>query len=85
MFVDKPQTYELMKETMYLPELADRDARLRWAQRGALDTHARAMQRVREILSRENSAGFAPDVDARIRAVFPDLVAGDVLMPEGWK
>jgi trimethylamine--corrinoid protein Co-methyltransferase len=85
MFVDKPQTYELMKETMYLPELADRDARLRWSQRGSLDTHARALQRVREILSRKNSAGFAPDVDARIRAVFPDLVVGDAVLPEGWK
>jgi hypothetical protein len=27
---------------------------------------------------------LAPDVDARIRAVFPDLVAGDAVLPEEW-
>jgi trimethylamine--corrinoid protein Co-methyltransferase len=44
---------------------------------GALDAHARAMQRVRDILTRDNPATFSPDVDARIRAEFEGLVAGD--------
>jgi hypothetical protein len=35
------------------------------------------MQRAREILARDNPAAFSPDVDARIRAEFKNLVAGD--------
>jgi hypothetical protein len=38
------------------------------------------MQRVREILTRDNPAVFSPDVDARIRAEFEDLVTGDATM-----
>jgi len=56
-----------------------------WIKKGALDSQARAMQRVREILMRDNPAVFSPDVDARIRAKFEGLVIGDSVPPEGWK
>jgi len=42
MFLDKPQTYELMKSTMLLAEIADRDPRnrgRRWAR--SIRRHAR--------------------------------------------
>jgi hypothetical protein len=42
------------------------------------------MRRVKEILTRDNPAVFAPEVDARVRAAFVGLVAGDSLPPKGW-
>jgi trimethylamine--corrinoid protein Co-methyltransferase len=83
-FLDKPQTYALMKDTLYLSDLSDRDARNRWAKRGALDTQARAMLRVKEILTGGYPAFISPDVDARLQAEFPSLPAGDLTPPEGW-
>ncbi len=85
MFIDRPRTYELMKETMFLTDIADRDARNRWEKQGALDTQARAMKRVRDILTRDHPSLISPDVDARIRAAFPDLPAGDCVPPPEWK
>lgn len=85
MFIDKPRTYELMKETMFLPEIADRDARNRWQKMGALDSQARAMKRVREILTQNHPSLISPDVDARVRAAFPDLPPGDCIAPEAWR
>jgi hypothetical protein len=35
------------------------------------------MQKVHEILARDNPAVFSPDIDTRIRAEFKDLVAGN--------
>ena len=40
--------------------------------------------KARQILERPNSAGFTPEVETRIRAAFDDLVAGDLLPPDGW-
>jgi len=85
MFLDKPQTLELMKETMFLTEIADRDPRNRWDKLGALDTQARAMRKVREILTRDHASLLSPDADARIRALFPDLPAGECIAPKGWE
>ena len=84
-FMTHKQTRKLMKTVALLPKIADRDPRDVWVKKGALDSHARAMQRVREILTRDNPAVFSPDVDARIRARFDGMVAGDSVPPEGWK
>jgi trimethylamine--corrinoid protein Co-methyltransferase len=78
-FIDTLHTLKRMRATALLPEIADRNPRQRWEGEGALDSHARAMQRVREILTRDNPAVFSPDVDARIRAEFEGLVAGDAV------
>ncbi len=85
MFIDRPRTYALMKETMFLSEIADRDARNRWEKLGALDTQTRALKRVREILARDYPAFVSPDVDARIRAAFQDLPPGDLVPPAEWQ
>lgn len=85
MFIDKPRTYELMKHTMFLPEIADRDPRNRWQKLGALDSQARAMKRVREILTQDHPSLISPEVEARIRATWPDLPAGDAVPPTEWK
>jgi trimethylamine--corrinoid protein Co-methyltransferase len=84
MFIDRPRTYALMKDTMYLSEIADRDARNRWEKQGALDTQARAMKRVREILTTDHPSFISPDVDAKIRAAFPDLPSGECVPPKEW-
>ncbi len=85
MYIDKPHTLERMKTCALLPEIADRGPRQTWEENGSLDAQARAIRRVREILTRDNPAVFSPDVDARIRAEFEGLVAGDSLPPPGWK
>ena len=84
MFLDKPQTYELMKSTLLLAEIADRDPRNRWQKMGALDAQSRAMNRVREILTHDHPSLISPDVDVRVRAAFPDLPAGNCVPPKEW-
>lgn len=76
-FIDKMHTLHHMRTTALLPDIADRDSRDHWLAKGKLDSQARAMERVRDILRRDNPAVFAPEVDARIRAEFENLVTGD--------
>ncbi len=83
-FMVSPHTMKRMKTAALLTTLSDRNARTQWEAKGALDTHARAMRRVREILARPAAPPFPADVESRIRAEFPGLVAGDLQMPEGW-
>ena len=84
MFIDRPRTYELMKDTMLLTEIADRDARNRWEKQGALDAQARAMKKVREILTADHPSFISPEQDARIRALFPDLPSANCVPPKEW-
>ena len=79
MFLDTLHTLKRMRTTALLPEIADRSPRQEWEANGALDAHARAMRRAREILTGDNPAVFSPDVDARIRAEFEGLVAGEAM------
>ena len=81
-FIDHRHTLKRIRTTAVLPEIADRSPRPQWQANGAQDAHSRAMQRVRDILRRDNPATFSPDVDARIRTEFEGLVAGDAAM--GW-
>lgn len=85
MFLDKQHTVDHMKSCAFLPQVADRDMRETWLENGGLDAQSRAMQHVKEILTRDNPAAFSADVDARIRAEFTNLVAGDSVPPPGWK
>jgi len=84
MFMDHQHTLERMKSAAYLPYVADREARQQWLEKGALDSQAHAMRRVKDILTRDNPAVFSSEVDARLRAEFAGLVAGDAVPPEGW-
>lgn len=85
MFIDKEHTLARMKKTAFLPDVADRDPRGQWEEKGRLTVHDRAMQRVRDLLTRDNPALFSPEVEARVRAAFEGLVAGDAVPPEGWQ
>ncbi len=81
-FMMESHTAKRMKSEALLTKLADRDARSVWEKKGALDIHARAMQRVQEILSTPSTVLFSEQVEARIRAEFPDLVAGVLELPK---
>lgn len=83
-FLMEPHTIKRMKTAGLLTKLSDRESRTQWEKKGALDINARAMNRVREILEKESAMSFEPDVEERIRAQFPGLVAGDRVRPEGW-
>ncbi len=85
MFLDKQHTIDRMKSCAVLPQVADRDMRENWLENGGLDAQSKAMRHVRDILTQDNPAVFSPDVDARIRAEFAGLVAGDSIPPAGWK
>ena len=76
-FLNKKHTKKRMKTMAVLPDIADRVPREQWEAKGMPDAQARAMQRVHEILLGDNPAVFSPAVDARIRAEFEGLVAGD--------
>jgi trimethylamine--corrinoid protein Co-methyltransferase len=84
MFADHLHTLERMRTTGFLPEIADREPRQGWLEKGGLDAQARAMRRVRDILTREAPTLFSPEVDARLRAEFAGMVAATFTPPEGW-
>jgi trimethylamine--corrinoid protein Co-methyltransferase len=81
-FVETRHTLDRARATALLPSIADRSPRHQWQAAGGLDSQARALQRVRDLLRRDNPAVFSPDIDALIRAEFKDLVAGDA-RPQG--
>jgi trimethylamine--corrinoid protein Co-methyltransferase len=85
MFAGTMHTLERMRATMYLTDVADRDPRAQWLERGGLDTQARAMRKAQTILTRRNTASLTDEVEMALRAAFPGMVAGDSTPPEGWK
>lgn len=76
-FVETRHTLQRARTAAFLPIIADRAPRHQWQAAGGLDSQARALQRVRDILRRGNPAVFSPEIDAQIRSGFKDLVAGD--------
>jgi trimethylamine--corrinoid protein Co-methyltransferase len=79
MFLEHPHTLKNMRTTGLLPVVADRDGRKMWTDKGALDSQAHAMKKVRAILSKDAPSLFSPEVDAQIRATFTDLVSGEMI------
>jgi trimethylamine--corrinoid protein Co-methyltransferase len=84
MFADHLHTLERMRTTGLLPEIADRDPRQAWIEKGGLDAQGRAMLRVRDILTRDAPSLFSPEVDARLRQEFAGMIAAEFSPPEGW-
>jgi trimethylamine--corrinoid protein Co-methyltransferase len=82
-FIVEPHTIKRMKTAGLLTKLSDRETRSQWEKKGARDIQNRAMVRVREILAKESSTVFSPEVEARIRAHFTDLISADMEVPEG--
>ncbi len=80
-FMMETHTTKRMKSEALLTKLSDRDTRSVWEKKGALDIQSRAMQRVNEILSKPSTVLFSDEVEARIRAKFPNLISGTLEMP----
>ncbi|MHB9095815.1 MAG: trimethylamine methyltransferase family protein [Eubacteriales bacterium] len=76
-YMDLDHTMDNMRTAAVLPKVANREMRGRWEDEGRPDAHARAMKEVERVLATENPAKFSPELDAKIRAHFPGLVAGD--------
>lgn len=75
-FLGAGQTHAAMERDYFYPSLADRDAPITWAEKGALDMWARARLRVRDILRDHRPTYVSPDQDNAIRALFPGLIRG---------
>ena len=85
MFAANPATVKRMHTATLMPELADRKLREQWELEGSSTIQQRALNKAFDILSSPNTAALDPAVDARIRAEFEGLVAGDAVIQEGWK
>lgn len=78
-FIVAKHTINRMKTEAVMTKIADRDARTAWERKGALDIHARAMNKVKEIMSKNPEPLISPEVDEKLRAAFPGLVAGELM------
>lgn len=77
-FIVNPHTIKRMKTEAILTKMADRDARTIWEKKGSTDIQARALAKAKEIMTNNTAPVLPSDVDEKIRAEFPNLVAGDL-------
>ncbi len=75
-FITAKHTISRMKTEAVMTKIADRDARTIWEKKGALDIHARAMNRAREIMKQNTAALISAELEEELRAQFPGLVSG---------
>jgi trimethylamine--corrinoid protein Co-methyltransferase len=78
-YMKSRHTKSLMKTTALFPKVANRDMRAQWEDAGRPDAQSKARAVARGILSQPNPAVWDGDLDARIRAEFPGIVAGDAV------
>lgn len=76
-YLELRHTLEYMRSTALVPAVATRQMRGKWEETGRRDAGARALDEAARILKGDNPAVFSPEVDARIRRRFTDLVPGD--------
>jgi trimethylamine--corrinoid protein Co-methyltransferase len=79
-YIVAKHTINRMKTEAVMTKIADRDARTIWEKKGSMDIHTRAMNKVKEIMTKNPESLISPEVDEKLRAAFPGLVAGE-LMP----
>jgi len=79
-YMDQADTFNRMRTTALMPSIAFRDVRAAWEEMGKSDAHSRALTEATKILTRDNPAVLSPQVDAKIRARFKGLTAGNA----GW-
>ena len=78
-YIVAKHTISRMKTEAVMTKLADRDARTVWVKKGSTDIQTRAMKRVKEIMANNTASLIFPDVDEKLHAAFPGLVAGELL------
>jgi trimethylamine--corrinoid protein Co-methyltransferase len=77
-FIVAKHTISRMKTEAVMTKLADRDARTAWVKKGAMDIQARAMKRVKEIMTSNIKSLISPDIEESLRKEFPGMVAGEL-------
>ncbi|MCC6501221.1 MAG: trimethylamine methyltransferase family protein [Anaerolineales bacterium] len=77
-YIVAKHTINRMKTEAVMTKIADRDARTIWEKKGALDINARALNKAKEIMTKNPESLISPEVDAKLRAAFPGLVAGEL-------
>jgi len=81
-FIVAKHTMSRMKTEVVMTKLADRDPRTIWEKKGSKDIHARAMKRVKEIMTSNVNSLIAPNIEESLRAEFPGMVAGELTAME---
>lgn len=77
-FIVHPHTIKRMKTEALLTKIANRDARTIWEKKGSEDIHARAMQRVREIMASNTASLLSEELDEKLRREFEGMVPGEL-------
>ncbi len=75
-FIVHPHTIKRMKTEAILTKMADRDARTIWERKGGMDIQARALAKARELMTKNTDPLIPADLDEKLRAEFPGMVAG---------
>ena len=70
-FLGHPSTMAAMERDYAWPKLADREAPITWAEKGAADIWDRAKQQAKAILADHHPGYLGQDLDARLRARYP--------------
>ena len=76
-YIELDHTFENMRDTALMPNIATRDMRANWEEAGRLNADTRSLQEASKLLTRNNPAKFSDEVDNRIRKRFKGLVNGD--------
>lgn len=79
-YIVAKHTISRMKTEAVMTKIADRDPRTIWEKKGATDIQTRAMKRVKEIMANNTTPLISSELDEKLRAEFPGMVAG-VLEP----
>jgi len=80
-YMESMHTLQHMRKSVFYPDVATRDMRQMWEEKGCPDACTRALQKAKQILTKDNPAVFSPELDEKIRGRFKGLVAGNA----GWK
>ncbi|NOH03236.1 MAG: trimethylamine methyltransferase [Chloroflexi bacterium] len=75
-FITAKHTISRMKTEAVMTKIADRDARTIWEKKGSTDIHTRAMKRVKDIMANNTAPLISAELDEKLRAAFPGMVAG---------
>ncbi len=75
-YIIAKHTISRMKTEAVMTKIADRDPRTIWEKKGATDIQTRAMKRVKEIMASNTTPLIPPELDEKLRAEFPGMVAG---------
>jgi trimethylamine--corrinoid protein Co-methyltransferase len=78
-FIVAKHTISRMKTEAVMTKLADRDARTAWVKKGSMNIEARAMKRVKDIMTSNTASLLSPEIEEKLRAEFPGMVAGELL------